>query len=169
MLSFLSGLWNAPFRSVLWLLPVAYTLHDLEEFLWFSETPVAQVERWVGVGAFRVAVTAVTLAAWIVAWLARDAPPRSRRVYAAVAAAWILLLNVLFPHLLATLYFGAYAPGVVTAVLLNSWAAPLVIRAALRDGYATARGSLWATLLGSAVVLAALPVLFAAGSVLTAP
>ena len=33
--------------------------------------------------------------------------------------AWILLLNVLAPHVPAAIWLGGYAPGVATAVLVN--------------------------------------------------
>ncbi|MDQ3750400.1 MAG: hypothetical protein M3367_15505 [Acidobacteriota bacterium] len=35
------------------------------------------------------------------------------------AFAGIIFLNVFFPHLIATIAFGIYAPGVITAVIIN--------------------------------------------------
>lgn len=158
--------WNAPFQRIVWLLPVAFTLHDLEEWIW---QPVWSPEGFrspVAPFAFRFAIVAVTLAAWLIAFFAARGRPRGPAVYAAVAAAGILLLNVLFPHVLATLFFCRYAPGVVTAVGLNLWVSPLVLRAALRSGVATRRGSALATAVGCGVMLVCLPLLFWLGSLL---
>lgn len=141
------------FRSGVWLLAAALTVHNAEELIFFPE--------WT-----RPALAVVTVAMWVVAALAAGAPPRSKRAYAAVAAAGILGLNVLFPHLLATIVLREYAPGVVTAVLVNSWVAALVVRAALREGIATPRGSVKATGVAIAVVVICLPGLFWIGAML---
>lgn len=151
---------DAPFRTTVWLLPVAATLHNLEEWIWQPAWSPEGFSPPVGAFEFRFAVAVVTAGFWIVAFRAARREPTPLAVHAAVAAAGILLLNVAFPHVLATLWFRSYAPGVVTAVLVNAWAAPLVLRAALRSGGVTPRGACTATAIACLLLPPALVLVF---------
>lgn len=155
---------SVPFQRVVWALPVAATLHNVEEWIWLPMKALPEfVAVPVGAFEFRVALVVVTSIYWLAAFRAASAPAHDPWVYAALASGAILTLNVVFPHLLATVFLGVYAPGVVTAVLLNTWIPPLVITAGVRQGYASYQGTLRATLLACVavpIVLAA--VLFSA-------
>lgn len=163
------ALLDLPFPSVVWLLPVAFTLHNAEEWIWLPgwsaegfRTPPRSAE-------LRFALVVLTSAVWVIAFFASRSRAGGAAVYAAVAAAAIILLNVLFPHVLATVVFGQYAPGVVTAVVINAWAMPLVLRAAFRDGLATIRGGAYATIVACIVTPLSLPFLFHLGGWLAPP
>lgn len=149
------------FRKAVWLLAVAYTLHNLEEFLWqpgWSGDLAFQPD--IHPFAFRLAVLVVIAGAWLIAAFAARARAGAVAAHAAAAAAGILFLNAFFPHLLTAVWVGGYAPGVVTAVALNLWVGPLVLRAALREGMVTRRGAILSTALACALVLPALAAFF---------
>jgi len=155
------------FRAVVWLLPIAYTIHDLEEAVfqpsWSAEVGLPSP---VGPFAFRFAVAVVSAASWVVAFLAFRGPPRGLAAHAAAAAAGILLLNVFIPHVLAAIWVGGYAPGVVSAVGFNLWVSPLVLRAAFREGMVSRRGAALATVVGGLALLLGVTVLFWVGGLL---
>ncbi|MBW2421874.1 MAG: HXXEE domain-containing protein [Deltaproteobacteria bacterium] len=157
----LEGIRSTPFSSIVWLLPVAATIHNVEEWIWLPmEALPKTLSVPVGAFEFRFALVVVTALYWLVTFQAARARPHDPWVYAALAGAAILSLNVVLPHLLVTMVLRVYAPGVVTALLLNTWIPPLVIAAALRQGYASSAGVLRATLIACAVVPFALAVVF---------
>lgn len=109
---------NPPrWRGFAWLVFAAFAVHNVEE----AAAMPAYAARMAGrlplphPAAYAAVVAAVTLAglaATIVA-VRRDRP----RLVGLLAI--IMLVNVLVPHVPAALFSGGYAPGVVTAVLLN--------------------------------------------------
>jgi len=118
---------RVPFRSVVWFLPLAFTLHNVEEWIWMPGWSGGLFQSPVSGTAFRFALVVLTLAGWGIAFLASRSRAEGPAVYAAVALAAIMLLNVVFPHVLATLVLQRYAPGVVTAFVINAWVSPLVV------------------------------------------
>jgi len=146
---------------VAWAFPVAITLHNLEEGIWlpaWSEQAGA-LHPVVGAGEFRFAVFVIAVAAWVVTGVA----VRSGR-WAAAAAFWVaMLLNVVFPHLLATLLMRRYAPGLATALAINLPVCAYLLRRVERDGLMTRAAVLRSAAIGVPVLLASVPVLFAIG------
>jgi hypothetical protein len=124
-------------------LAAAIALHNFEEWLTFprfGEPFGALLGRW-GVPValppwpmMQVALAGATLVPIGLVWLAC----RGRRLWwkdailAGVAA--VFLVNVLVPHLIAGLIVGGYAPGLVTALLINLPLCSLVIRHVIRGG-----------------------------------
>ena len=107
--------WHYRDRLLVWLLPLAYACHILEE--WFGGFP-----EWLAVivgsalprPAF-VVINTAAMAAMILA--ARAATQRESRGWMAIAIATILLVNGL-AHILASVVTGTYSPGLVTSVVL---------------------------------------------------
>jgi hypothetical protein len=107
--------WHYRDRLLVWLLPLAYACHILEE--WFGGFP-----EWLAVivgsplprPAF-VAINTAAMAAMILA--ARAATRRESHGWMAVAIATILLVNGI-AHVLASLATGTYSPGLITGVVL---------------------------------------------------
>jgi len=104
------------------LLPVAFALHNLEETM--------GMEKWTHSLKSPLIGTVTTLqfgtAAAIFTVLGFTIIPGrdfigNESVYFRIVAGFtgMLCLNVLFPHVLASLYYRRYAPGVFTAVLIN--------------------------------------------------
>ena len=99
-----------------WLLPLAVTLHNVEEAIWLPEFRTRHGWNSITASQFRLAALVVALSAFAVTYGAIQ-KNRSRTVsYLFYAFCWIMLLNV-FWHVGASFYFRAYAPGAITAVV----------------------------------------------------
>ncbi|MBK8456944.1 MAG: HXXEE domain-containing protein [Phyllobacteriaceae bacterium] len=152
-----------------WFFVAATTLHNLEEAIWLPAWS-RRAGRWhapVGAAEFRFAVLALTLTAALVAGLAQFQGPESIGVYLLAGYALAMLLNVLVPHLGATIAMRRYMPGTATALLFNLPAAAFVVSTAFREGWISTPTFYWA---GPAVVLAimaSIPALFSLGRRLT--
>lgn len=138
---------------VLWLVPILLALHNAEEAIFFPRYLPFVLARlpsgWQAVagpvtsGQVWLALAAVTAIAFgVAAWAHRR--PDSR------AAVWILLLiqatmlvNASWHAAAAVILFGGYAPGLVTALLLNLPFSIYLLRRARREGWVS-RAALWA-------------------------
>lgn len=140
-------------RRVLWLVPLLLALHNAEEAVFFPRYlpfvlsrlppgwravagPVTSGQVWLALAI--VTAVALGLCAWS-QWR-----PGSR------TALWLLLLlqatvllNVLWHVAAATVLFRGYAPGLVTALLLNLPFSLYLFRLAARERW-LGRGALWA-------------------------
>ena len=114
------GIASAPLRRVAWLLPFAFALHELEEWniaAWYQR-------YWTNVDA--ALVTQRNAWTWLVfaslvgfAWTALAARFRSARVmFHVLLVFFVAVFSHCFAHVYWQISLGAYAPGVVTAVLL---------------------------------------------------
>jgi hypothetical protein len=110
------------FRKLQWFFPIAVTLHNCEEAVYMP--------RWVSRHskdlAFQPAATRIwfglmvlTGAAFFITFLSYKKGRQSTWTYLLFGYAVAMLANVFVPHIPATLFFRAYTPGVVTAVLVN--------------------------------------------------
>ena len=121
----------------LWLFPVALTIHNLEEAIWLPgwSANAGGFHPPVGAAEFRLTLVALTAATY---WLTGMALRRGGRwLDAFYAASAMMLLNVVFPHLLATLALGRYAPGLGTALLCILPVTATQLRRAFREGTLT--------------------------------
>jgi len=108
-----------PFRRLVWLLPVAFTLHELEEWnilLWYRTqfvNPPSTSDRGVHVGLLAISLLGVL-------WTAGACLLPTPRATALVALPFfvVFVLGNALQHVYWQLAFGAYAPGVVTSALL---------------------------------------------------
>lgn len=143
------------FPAVQWLLPVAVTLHMVEEVIWLPAWSQTAGGWHVPVGWGQFAVASAVLVA--LAFAGTVASARSGResaaVYLTMGLALVMLINVFYPHVGATIDLGRYAPGVVTGVLINLPLMPYLLRRAFRDGYVSRKRFLLAA--GPMLLLAA--------------
>ena len=100
-----------------WLFPLVVCLHNLEEAIWLP--PFLQARGWhvVSSGEFRLAAAATAALAVAVTWLSVRGDRNSVGAYLFVVFCVVMLLNAVW-HVAASIYLRAYAPGVLTAVLL---------------------------------------------------
>jgi hypothetical protein len=133
---------SIPFRRTQWFFPVAVTLHNFEE--------AASMPKWISVhssqlpldpgrGFVWTGLLVVTLAAFAVTALSAREGEESPWAYLLFGAISTMLLNVFIPHLPATLFFGGYTPGVVTAVLINLPLMSILLFQAVRDRWVSGR------------------------------
>lgn len=111
-----------PFETLLWLVPVFFTLHNLEEapFMskWSKRLPV-KIQPDITTPQFVAAVVFLTLASYFLTFASLAWLPTSTGYLFILGMQIILLLNAFVPHLAATIRFRMYSPGVLTAVLIT--------------------------------------------------
>jgi len=153
------------FNLLVRLFAVAVTAHNLEESIWLPEWSKS-AGRWyhpVEPGAFRFAVFALTVFACAAACMGFSEGKESAGAYLVAGYALAMLLNVVFPHLVATVALRRYAPGIVTALFLNLPATICLLRQAIVEKHVRPHTFVWAGPLVVACILGAIPVLFALG------
>ena len=148
-------------RSVLWLVPILLAVHNAEEALFFPRYLPFVLYRlpaaWQAViaplttGQVGGALAVVTAVAFIVAWWADRSPDSALALWLLLLIQASVLLNVVWHVAAAVVLFGGYAPGVVTALVLNLPFSIYLLRRAVREQW-LGRGARWA-LAPAAIVL----------------
>jgi hypothetical protein len=110
------------FDQILWLVPIFFALHNLEEApfmeVWSKRLPL-KIHPNVTTRQFVVAVTFLTLAAFLITYLELKYFCESTRYLLTLEIQAILLFNAFIPHIGSTIRFRMYSPGVVTALLIT--------------------------------------------------
>lgn len=119
------------FTALLWLFALAVSLHMLEEVIWLPAWS-QEAGRWheaVSRQGFALA-TAVFLAFlyFLTIGAVNGQASLSVSVYLIAALAVLMILNIILPHLAATIDQRRYAPGLATGLLLNLPAGLLLLR-----------------------------------------
>lgn len=159
------------YRSVQRLLPAVIALHNAEEAL-TAPAYLPRVGEYVrrvpalldagvvppSLTQLYIALVIVTIVPVLMIGWATSGPGSvaKREVVAVVAGA--LLWNVLLPHLLAMVAFRGYAPGGLTAVVVNLPFCVYFFRRSSRDGILTRGEMTWAIIFGL-FLLALVPLL----------
>ena len=119
--------------------PIAVTLHNAEEAIWmpgWSAGHAAQLQvRPPGAAGICAALVVFTVAAFGVTYLSARNGPESIWAYLTFGYIVAMLANVFVPHVPAAILFRGYAPGVVTAVLINLPVMSLLTFRMLREGW----------------------------------
>jgi len=127
------------FRKLQWLLPIAVTLHNAEEAIWMPRwsaghamqlpvRPPGAAEIWAALVVFTAAAIAVT-------YLSARHGPESIWAYLTFGYIVAMLANVFVPHVPAAIVFHGYAPGLVTAVLINLPVMSILVNRMRREGW----------------------------------
>ena len=127
---------------------------------------VATAGKWhAGVGAFefRFAVAVLTAFAWIVTWLSLLGGPGSLGAYLLGAYAAAMAINVVLPHLAASIALHRYAPGLATALLLNAPVCTWILYAGVRSQTMEPGRLAVATVITVPFLLGMIPLLFRLG------
>lgn len=156
------------FSLLSWLFAVALTIHNLEEALFMPrwQPPDPRLSHKAGAKAFRLAIVVITALAYIAVYLAQLGGKESFGAYVVTGFALGMLVNVLFPHVLISLRFRCYAPGVVSAVLLILPITALLLYTSFTEGWVLSSKFIWAGPLVVVCMLALLPLLFFLGRLL---
>ncbi|TIV78605.1 MAG: HXXEE domain-containing protein [Mesorhizobium sp.] len=153
------------FIILAWLFAAAVVVHNLEEAILLPAWS-KRAGRWhspVGAREFRFAVLMLAALAIGAALLAALQGQESMGAYLLSGYALAMLLNVVFPHLLATIAMRRYMPGTATALAFNLPVSVTLLHRAFEEGYIS---SARFALAGPAVVLAIvllIPALFYLG------
>lgn len=157
------------FTILAWLFAAAITIHNLEEAIWLPRwsASAGRFHMRVEASRFRFAVAVLTIAGWaVVAWSAAGSRFAD---YLVSGYALAMLVNVVVPHVAATLALRRYAPGTATALALNLPVTALLLRAAFAEGRIAMETFIWAGPLVAVAVAASIPVLFAVSAGLSKP
>lgn len=111
------------FSRLQWLFPIAVTLHNGEEAIWMPGWAARHLSRLPlhapAAPEIRLALLVLTVAGFVVTYLSARRGPQSFWAYLLFGSVVTMLANVFVPHVSAAILFRSYAPGVVTAVLVN--------------------------------------------------
>jgi len=159
------------FETFRWLFPVAIIVHNLEEAIWLPGWS-QDVGKWhppVGRYEFWFAVAVLTALVYVLMALSIRNGKQSLATYLFVGYAFAMLLNVIMPHLLSSLFLHRYSPGLATALIINLPITALTWRLAMRDGFVSEKRCLLVSPGVSVVLLASVPGLFFLGRHLLGP
>ena len=110
------------FERLLWLVPIFFALHNLEEAPsrehWSKRLPL-KIHPNVTTRQFTVAVTILSIIGFLITYLEINYLHPSTGYLLILGLQAILLFNAFIPHIASTIGFRMYSPGVITAVLLT--------------------------------------------------
>ncbi len=111
-----------PFERLLWLVPIFFALHNLEEApsmeRWSKRLPL-KIHPTLSTRQFIVAVTFLTLAGFLVTYIGVEYLFNRTGYLIVLTIQAILLFNAFVPHIISTVRFRMVSPGVVTATLIT--------------------------------------------------
>jgi len=150
------------FRNLLWLFPIALTLHNVEEAIWLPGWSKRAViwHKPVTPRRFRVVVVVLTVLAFAVTWLSAISGKQTVWTYLAFGYMATVLANVLIPHVALTVALRSYMPGVATAVALNLPVLSLLMVLAIRNGYVSGWKAAGYSIGVAVILVAAIQILF---------
>ena len=101
---------------------LGFTLHNIEEALWLPQWSkhAKKFQREVTENEFRFAVIIITAIGYLITFqylIFAIESPLSRYIF--LGFVLIMVVNAFLPHLAATIVIRKYAPGTITALLLN--------------------------------------------------
>ena len=133
------------FQQVLWFVPILFALHNLEEALlmkkWSKENSLP-FHSAVTAAQFSIAVSLLTALAFAVTCLGMGRPKKSLGVYLIVAIQAIILVNAFLPHIVVSIRFRKYNPGLVTAIAINIPFSLYLFQRASAEGVVTLQSTL---------------------------
>lgn len=145
-------------RRVIWLVPVLLALHHAEEALFFPRYLPFVLARlpagWQPVaapltaGQVWSALAVVTVAAFAVAGWTQVRPESGPARWCLLLLQATILVNAFWHVAIAIVLFGGYAPGLVTALLINLPFSVYLLRRAVAEGW-VGRPALWALVPGA--------------------
>ena len=135
-------------NALLWLVPVFITIHNLEEGLFmppFLQTRNSSIPSGlrsllppITYRQFLIALIIMTVPPYLIAWLGKLKCEHSVDVYLLLGLQVVMLYNVL-AHVAMAAVMGGYAPGVVTALIINLPFSVYLMRRALKERWVPRR------------------------------
>ncbi len=150
------------FHTLTWLFCGAITLHNLEEtiFLPAWSQSAGPWHRPVNAFEFRFAVIVLTLIAYLLAFLCQVESVAGFCRYLISGYALAMMLNVFFPHLVATIVMKNYTPGLATGLIFNLPVTTLLILSALKEDFILTSEFIYTGPITVSGILLLIPILF---------
>lgn len=155
-------------KSVYILFVLAISIHNIEEALWlpawskYAQRFTKQIEAQ----EFRFAVIVVTILALLAtsAFIAFPQIEFTSYIYFGFLGA--MMINVIFPHLIATIALRKYAPGLISGLLLILPVNGVILYRALDENIINRFEIAVSTLIIGVILLISLPLLFRLGKLI---
>lgn len=157
-------------ESVIFLLFLfSITLHNLEEALWLPQWSkyAMKFHKQVEKGEFHFAVLIITLIAYLSTSLFIFFHNVLFFKYLYFGFVGAMIINTIFPHLIATIVIKKYSPGLITGILLQIPVNSLIIVKSIDSEIISSYSLLLSTIVVGALLLLMIPVLFKIGTRLT--
>ncbi|AJS59334.1 HXXEE domain-containing protein [Paenibacillus sp. IHBB 10380] len=156
-------------ESLVILFLFAITLHNLEEALWLPawSNYASKFHKPVGKGEFHFAVMFITSLAYLSTFFYLFFPNSIMAKYILIGFLGSMIINAIFPHLLATIILKRYSPGLLTGILLNIPINSLILYQFFQSNELTFRELFLSILIVGGVLLSLIPVLFKIGTSVT--
>jgi len=102
-----------------WLFPIAFTIHNIEEAFWLPaySKSAGKFHKPVNTFEFVFALIIITLISILITILFYLNGKESLACYLFFAFNFGMLVNVFYPHLIATILLKKYCPGLITGIL----------------------------------------------------
>ena len=148
-----------------WLFPVAFAIHNIEEALWlpgFSKS-AGKFHKPVNSFEFVFALIVLTLLSIIITFLFYQNGKQSITCYLYFAFNFGMLLNVVHPHLTATVVLKKYCPGLITGILFLIPCTTYILMYGYQNQYFLFPEFWIITIPFAVLVVSSIPLLFKAG------
>jgi hypothetical protein len=110
-----------PFDTLLWLVPFLFMLHNIDEAplmeAWTRRLPV-KIRMIESRRQLIIALIILTLISFLLTWLGLKQMSAHAGYLLILGMLMTMTFNVFFPHLLSTILFRMYSPGLITALFL---------------------------------------------------
>ncbi len=145
--------------------PLAITLHNIEEALWLPHWSqhAAKYHRPVEKNEFHFALIIITALAYLVTFFRIILPDVVFIGWIFYGFLGVMIINAVFPHLVATVVLKKYAPGLFTGLFLNIPVNAILIYRAINIGITTITEVVIATAIVGILLILIIPLLFRAG------
>jgi len=148
-----------------WLFPISFALHNIEEALWFPvfSKSAGKFHKPVDTFEFVFAVTILTLFSIVITFLFFINGKQSLACYLYFAFNFGMLINVFFPHLVATIVLRKYCPGLVSGILFLIPSTIYILSYGYENEYFLIPKFLFITIPFAGLVIGSIPILFKVG------
>ena len=151
-----------------WLFPIAFTIHNIEEAFWlpaFSKS-AGKFHKPVNTFEFVFALIILTLASILITILFYHNGKESLACYLFFAFNFGMLVNVFYPHLIATIFLKKYCPGLITGIIFLIPSTTYILIYGYQNQYFLFPKFWIITVLFAILVMGSIPILFKVGKYL---
>ncbi len=148
-----------------WLFPIAFTIHNIEEAIWFPpfSKSAGKFHEPVDTFEFVFAEIILTLISIVITLLFFMNGKQSLACYLYFAFNFGMLINVFFPHLVATIVLRKYCPGLLTGILFLIPVTAYILFYGYKNEYFLFPKFWLITIPFAALVIGLIPILFNIG------
>lgn len=148
--------------------PLAITLHNIEEALWLPQWSqhASKYHKPVEKSEFHFALIIITALAYLVTFFRVIIPDVVFISWMFYGFLGVMVINAIFPHLIATIALKKYAPGLFTGIFLIIPINSILIYRAIDIGFITITEVIVATAVMGVFLILIIPLLFRAGRTL---